>query len=332
MGSQTTAEPMTAPVQGDRRAPVSVETRLEEQRNALVQQDAILDLATMSEDDFNRALDRAGIARKRVERILESVLVPGAHFGNPENDGRKAFKHPVLYLAGAEALITMFRLQVYEVMEKQRETVIVDPTLDAAGNIADPGFVSVTVCYGIAMGNGTIGGTTIANCNSREKRFRKFSGKEKWTYEDARETLHDCISIAIKRAVVRLVRGALGLTPWLATEEEMDAAAEREKKKLLADPWTKEDKTRVYAEARKYGIQTTEQFFKLRDHVLGRGEIGTGDDVARLLIAIPTWDVATGAPKATPLDENADDDELSDREIAAQDERNERAARTSTQR
>jgi len=309
---------------------VSTETRLEEQRNTLVQQDAIADLAEMSQDDFEKALARAKTARQRVEHILDHVLVPGAHFGNPEVRGAKAFKHPILFLAGAEALITMFRLQVGEVHGKERETLIVPPTLDAGGKIVDPGFVSITVCLGIRMGNGVDGGSTIANCNSREKRFRKSYGEGKWTYEDARETIHDCISIAIKRAVVRLVRGALGLTPWLATEEEMDAASERDKQKLLSAPWTKADKEKVYAAAREVGITTKGKFAEFVQEILGRQEIGTGEDVAALLNAI----AKRANPDADDLeDEDDDEDDLAeDRAVVDHEDRVSRTSASATAR
>jgi len=44
--------------------------------------------------------------------------------------------------------------------------------------------------------------------------------------------------MAEKRAKVRLVRGVLGLTEWLATEEEMEAAAQREGEKPMQQ-WTR---------------------------------------------------------------------------------------------
>lgn len=318
----------TGPVSDQPTGPFGLPRR--EEATALVQQSAIADLADMSEVDFNKALERAKVARQRVEHILDHVLIPGAHFGNPEVDGKKAFKHPILFLAGAEALVTMFRLQIVEVMGKDRETIIVPPTLDATtGKTLDPGFVSITVTYGISMASGAITVQTTTNCNSREKRFRRFSGQQKWTYEDARETIHDCLSIAIKRAVVRLVRGALGLTPWLATEEEMEAAADREAKKLLTEPWTKADRERVYAEARKAGIDTKGKFAAFVQATLGRSEVGQGEDVAKLLLALKT----PTPSEHDPLDEDEDEDEddilAQDRAVVEREERGARGSRAS---
>lgn len=247
---------------------------------------ALMDLGSMSDSDFESALKRATVATKRVKIILDNLLIEGAHYGNPKN----SFKHPILFGAGAEKLETTFRLAVYAV-PPERETVVVPPTI-VDGVIADPGFVSVTVFRGISTMSGVPIGQSSANCNSRERRFRKQGSKVQWTYDDARETLNDCIAIAEKRAKVRLVRGALGLTEWLATEEEMEAAAAAEDEKSLIS-WTKDEKDAVYAAAQRKGLRHR-AFTELVWNTLGRKDVGTGADVEALLAAIETWTPAAG--------------------------------------
>jgi hypothetical protein len=269
--------PVAAPVPTTR---VAVRTREDDMKSAIART-PITDLATMSDEAFDMALQRAKLARRRVEKILDEMLVSGAHYGNPTtSNGRTAFKKPILFQAGAEHLETTFRLTVYET-QPGTVTEIVPPTLDDRGNEVDPGFVSVTVHRALYTMDGTQVGTTTANCNSREKRFRAY-GDKGWTYKDARETLNDCIAMAEKRAKVRLVRGALGLTPWLANEDEMAGAAKDDKP---VTPWTDEEKKRVYDAATAAGMKRRELGELVRT-TLGSEYVGTGEDVKKLLAAI----------------------------------------------
>lgn len=289
---------MTSPISGpvsDAPATIGrVVTRTpDDDRLSAVARQPITDLATMSDDAFEAALERATKAQQRVGKILERVLISGAHFGNPQKDGKAVFPKPILFQSGAEVLENTFRLAIYAV-EPDRETIIEPATLGPKGEITDPGFVSVTVHRVLHALDGTRIGITSANCNSREKRFRRFGSGGRWTYDDARETLNDCIAMAEKRAKVRLIRGALGLTAWLASEEEMEAATKepeekpKEQEDRPIEPWTPEEQEQCYAAAQAKGIKR-KAFTALVKETLGTSRIGSGPDVVKVLAAIEAW-------------------------------------------
>lgn len=283
-------DPLTGPVSEPNDAPTGPFGLPRKESAALVAGQAarVADLADMSEPEFEAALARADKARRRVERILDNMLIPGAHYGNPKN----AFQHPILKLAGAEVLETNFRLTIYAPTTggtTDRDVTIIPPTYGIDGKtILDPGWVSVTLSRGIMAPDGSRIGITTANCNSREKRFKKHgsSSTEKFTYQDARETLHDCLSIAEKRCKVRLVRGALGLTAWLESEEEMEASVAEED--TPTELWTEVEKKSVYDAAQKKGLGRRALTALVQD-TLGRTQVGAGADVTKLLAAIEAW-------------------------------------------
>src|SRR3990167_7038172 len=120
MTSTTEPEVISGPIEEPPvRGSVAIRTRENERLSALAQT-PITDLATMSDDAFEAALRRAKIAKQRVARILDEVLVNGAHYGNPVGyNGKPVFKKPICYQAGAELLETTFRLTVYSVGDDQ---------------------------------------------------------------------------------------------------------------------------------------------------------------------------------------------------------------------
>jgi hypothetical protein len=162
-------------------------------------------------------------------------------------------------------------------------------------------YVSVTVYRTIVDRSGNEGGRVAASCTTKEKRFKRRDGKG-YVFDDAREVLHDCRQMAEKRAEVLLVRGALGLTAFLAAEDEMDEALQQPEKPLV--PWSEDEKRRVYAAAADKGIGKR-QFATLVQETLGRPTVGTGPDVVAMLAAIAEWKPPVTATESTMEDAEA---------------------------
>ncbi len=244
-----------------------------EKPTALARPDA--DLGALTESEFELALAKLETRKKRMDRILDSYLVPSAHYGNPvTKSGRPVFNKPILYRAGADELAVTFGLEV--VAEVERQDVIVE----------GPDYCSVTVRRAICDRAGRLIDRTVASCTTKEKRFKKTDGSGT-TFEDARECLNDLHAMAEKRAKVRLVVTALGLGAWLAAEEEMEASLEAQDEKPLT-LWSDEEKRRVYDAANAKGMGK-KSFLALIVSTLGRDKVGTGADVEQLLAAIAAW-------------------------------------------
>jgi hypothetical protein len=170
-------------------------------------------LGEMSDLAFNQAVARAKTAQKRLQRLFDEVLVEGAHYGNPKApNGKTAFNKPICYKGGADSLAEGFRLHIEKPADAE----------DAV--IATEEFCSVTVTRILLNWAGVVLDRATASCTTKEKRFRTKYGDDGWVYRDARECLNDCYAMAEKRAKVRMVVATLGLGPWLAAEEEMEAS------------------------------------------------------------------------------------------------------------
>jgi len=254
-----------------------------ERPTALARPDA--DLGALTESEFEHALAKIETRKKRMDRILESHLVPNAHFGNPvTKGGTPVFAKPILYRAGADELAVTFGLQI--IAEVDRPDTIVE----------NSEYCSVTVRRAICDRAGRLIDRTVASCTTKEKRFKKTNGSG-YTFEDAREALNDLHAMAEKRAKVRLVVTALGLGAWLAAEEEMEASLDATPDEKPLTPWTDEEKRQVYdaANAKGMGKKT---FLALIQSTLGREKVGTGADVQQLLAAIAAWEKPTATTKA----------------------------------
>lgn len=242
------------------------------------------DLGSLSDQQFETALARIETRKVRMQRILESFLVPDAHFGKPPG-----IKKPILYRAGADELASAFRLEI--VTDPAKPDVVV----------AESDFASVTVHRAVLDGAGRLVARTTASCTSKEKRFKRADGTG-FVYADARETLNDLHAMAEKRAFVRLTVSALGLAAWLSAEEEMSDSLEEKEQPLT--PWTVEEKADVYAAAKQKGLGK-KAFLALIQQTLGREKVGSGDDVVQLKAAIAAWQKPTttteSASTTTPV-------------------------------
>ena len=175
-----------------------------------IRDDQVFDVATLSEEQFEHGLQQLKRRQQRMQQILDTVLVEGVHYGNPTIKGttKKAFEKPMLLQAGAEELAKFFRLTC-----RHAEPPIIAATRD---------YCTVTVSLGCFDIGGRLITVRSASCNSLEKRFKRGSGG--WTYTDAREVVHQCLTMAEKRAQTLVVRAATGATGFFAAEEEMERA------------------------------------------------------------------------------------------------------------
>ena len=225
------------------------------------------DIAAIDEDEFGRGLERLKVRQRRMQRILDTVLIPGAHYGNPNN----AWKKPRLFKAGAEELSNLFRFS---------PRLIGEPLI-----VCTPDFVSVTVRIALYDSRGHYLAEKGGNCNSLEKRFKARDGG-KFTWTDPREALHDCYSMAEKRAFVAAVLGASGAEAFFANGERLEKAlaAEAEDMEDQAEEGegnrkqaTKEEVRELMFKARDRGIETREQWVEFVERTLGRRFVSAGD-------------------------------------------------------
>jgi hypothetical protein len=297
---------------GDRSRPSAALVELDNRRRAVTEalsDQRGKDLADLTDAEFLEGVRRVKLVQSRMQTLLQEVLVQEVHFGNPNN----AFKKPILLKAGAEELRRLMRLTV-----RRAEP---DEIVSSAE------FVSVVVTLGIYDAVGRLLGTHRAACTTKEKRFKKFNGQG-WTFDDAREVLHDCLAMAEKRAASGLTCEVSGATGFFANAEAM--AAELDDDKVIT-PWTKEEKARVYETASKKKMSRNE-IAALVLATLGRAQVGSGDDVDLLIAAIKTWErpkkaseasadsgpapaAAASAPQLTPEQERQRDLEL-DKELS----------------
>lgn len=243
------------------------------------------DLADLSDVEFEEGLKRLKLVQHRIQKLLETALVEGAHYGNPETgNGGTAFKKPILYKAGAEELRRLMRYSLRRLSAD--EITITDPTPESP-----EGFVAVVVEMGLFDATGRLLAVKRAACTTKEGRFRKYGKNPGWTYDDAREKLHDCLTMAEKRCGTLLTCEATGATAFLANGEEMESALEEAERPIT--PWTDAEKKAVYAKAAEKGIGR-KAFAALVLKELGRAAVGTGPDVVNLLSAIARWTPGTG--------------------------------------
>lgn len=257
-------------------------------------------IAAIPEKEFERLAATERLGQQRLQHLLHHVLVRDVHYGQVKaKDGSPVFPKPVLLDAGAVAAMNAFRFQMVAIAP-DRETIVESP------KDGDRGFVSVVVHRALYTLGGVCLATTSAACTSKERRFRKFGTKDGWVFDDAREVLHDLISMAIKRARVRLVRDALGLAPWLSSEEEMEKAIEdAERRDRPIHPWTEEEKQQVYAAAQVKGLKRR-ALERLVVETLGTAKVGAGQDVERILAAIAAWEPPAPAKKSSSSSSSAE--------------------------
>lgn len=230
-----------------------------------------LDLGEMTDEEFNNAVQTMERRTVRVKRIMETFLVVDVHYGNPKNEeGRKAFKKPILYQTGAQHLRGIFGYTpVY----------VLDPEVTLTAE-----FVSVRVTIALRDRNGRLSAPRSGVCTSHEKRFHKYNGKG-FTWKDAREVYHDCMAMAEKRASGLSTIETLGLGGHFEVEDKKDDG--------VLEKWTPAEKSRVVDAAKAKGITTRGAFRQLLLDTLGREQVGSGEDVEKLLKAIAEWKGST---------------------------------------
>ncbi len=252
-----------AEVRGERRAMLDMQAE-REARTIELRDRPGFDLADVDETEFEKGLAKLKLRQQRLQRILDTSLLQGVHYGNPvDRNGNPVFKKPMLYQAGAEELRKLFRLSPVRVG---------DPLI-----IADDKFVSVTATMAVQDSMGRTLAVRSGSCNTLEKRFEGRGGGR--IFKDPRETIHVCLTMAEKRALTLATRDATGATAFFCAEEEMNEA-------LAPQPWTEEEKKQVIAVARKAGLKTRGELKALAVEVLGSEFVGTGEDVAQLLTAL----------------------------------------------
>ncbi|MGH7510898.1 MAG: hypothetical protein ACREMZ_15705 [Gemmatimonadales bacterium] len=269
-----------------------------EARNlALMENKPGFDLALISDEDFEAGLQRIKIRQVRLQRIIKEILIPEVHFQTKDNKGNVIFEKPHLTIAGGSELRNQFRL-VCKPIEPPAVTI-------------QPGFVTVSVTVGCYDSAGRLLGARSGACNTLERRFRKRGGSG-WTYDDPREAVHQCTTMAEKRGAKLITAEVTGAVAFFANEDAMEAALGEDE--AAPEPWSELDKKMVYARAGKIGIRSGEEFAAFAREVLGRQDIGFigAADVKLLLEAIESRK-SKGQAAGQPEARTAEDDEFEKR-------------------
>lgn len=240
---------------------------IERLRGELVRlEHADFDITAISEKEFTAALAKDKLRQERIEKIVKNRLEEGKHYGKVPS-----VQKDFLWQTGAQALRQIFR---YTLRQPDPPVVTVEKDL-----------VSVIVTVGVFDALGRLLCTRSGSCNTKEKRFQ--SKRDGWIYKDPREQLHNCLAMAEKRAGVLATLEATGASAIFANADELDRVTDPEEDAgALGEPWSEAEKTAVYKAAKAQGIATLEQFKQFVQDELGRGFVGTGADVQRLLSAL----------------------------------------------
>jgi len=217
------------------------------------------DIAAMSDAQFEEALALHKKRQERVQKVLLNLLERGLDYGTvPGVEGDFPWE-------GAADKVARFLRWNVKLMNDRSVEITNDALL-------------VTLELGIFDQQGQLLATCLRGCSSKEKRFRKRNGG--WRFDDHREVLNECVSMAAKRAKVAGVLSAAGIKGVFKSLEARDASDEG------AEPWTKEEQRWVKEAAKKAGMKTRDEIRQLAIDVLGRDFVGTGEDVRTLLEAI----------------------------------------------
>ena len=295
----------------------SVALELDHRREAatLALREQQADLAEISDQEFERRLASAKRGYERMQRIFAELMVDGVHYGTKDQRGRNVFKSPDLTQAGVQLLERQFRLTP-ELLGEPLE-------------IVRPDFVSVTATVQVRDGAGRICAVRGASCTSQEARFFerprskgfqdqaappigddeapidtatdaevRADKRGKPLYVDAREVLHQCRTMAEKRARKLAVADA---TQWSAFQKDRSRAAIEAAMKAGARPWTQDEFRQVMKASERAGIKKKSELKALIEKTVAHPEPPlSGDEVVRVLAALAVY-----LPPATKADEHA---------------------------
>lgn len=259
-----------AEMSGERHAMLAMQPEREAATIALANRPGY-DIATITDQEFEQGLERLKVRQQRMQKVLDTALTDGIHYGNPNN----AFPKPMLLQPGVEELIKLFRLS-----PRHGHPPIIE---------SSETFVSVTVMIEILDSMGRLLAARSGSCNTMEKRFRGRGGNG-FTFKDAREMLHNCQAMAEKRALKFAVSAATGATAFFANEEEMAEALAEDVPEPT--PWTDDERKAVQKAAVAAGLKTRDDLKAFVSETLGREFVGTGEDVATLIMALKKRQIA----------------------------------------
>lgn len=236
------------------------------------------DLASLTDEQFEGGLAKLTLVQDRIKRLIGTALVKDIHYGDPNG----AFKRKILFKSGAQELRRVMRLQVR--------------TIDKQITV-EPDFVSVVVEVVAVDAMGRTVATASGACNSKEKRFRQRSG-DGWTYRDPRETLHDCLAMAEKRAGVAVTLEASGATGFFADKDAIQDIEEAEYE--VRAEWSSEQREEFIRVAMKVNRMTKSEMLEWLEAYLGDDrQKAYSDEVPALMDAIGRWKPAPKAESET---------------------------------
>ena len=259
--------------EGNRRAGVALERHREEASQIIHASRDAFALEHLTDDEFAEAMALAKKKQQRVKQVVMGLLEDGTHYGTAPG-----IPKPFAWQGAGDEIRRIYRWSAR-------------PTKPATISSSQE-FVSATVTIGIFDSNGTLLLERSGVCNTKENRFKsKSSG---WTYVDAREKEHDCLSMAEKRATLKATLAAAGATTYFQNPNGLDVGETDGEDDAPA--WSDEQKKAFTTAARAAGMKSGAEIAEFVAKILGERAVLERD--------IPTLTMALEAYKAgrvTPL-------------------------------
>jgi len=222
------------------------------------------DIATLSDEEFERTLKLEKKRQERVKAVILNDLEEGLDYGTVPGVPK-----PFAWEGSGDKIARRFRWTVRLMSEAQV--------------VANADMVMATVEVGVFDTAGRTIHTVVRNCSSTEKRFKnKKTGK--WKFDDAREVVNECISMAFKRGKVAAVLSAAGAKGYFAAPELLEPADDHVDEEK--NTWTPEERSMLFTMAHEAGITNSTAFGWFVDEVLHQNFVRTGVDVEKLVQAL----------------------------------------------
>ena len=260
---------------GQERASMAIARRREEGNLEVLATREAFALERLSDDEFKHALELAKTKQRRVKQVVMNLLEEDVHYGKVPG-----IPKPFAWQGAGDEI-----RRIYRWAARPSGPAHVEQSQE---------YVSAIVTVGVFDNVGNLLLERSASCNTREKRFKNQKSGA-WSYVDAREKLHECITMAEKRATLKCTLAAAGATTYFANPDGLDAED--------TPPWTPEEKSAFQKAAAKAGIKSGAQLQTFVITTLGAERPVLQSDIPRLYEGLANLKNDQHHPVADPVKE-----------------------------
>lgn len=247
-------------IRGEQRGAMSLDRQREAASLAIAGRDAGWALEQLTDEEFDHLLELDRKKEERVRKLITNRLTAGVHYGTVPG-----IQKPFAWEPTADEILKLFRWDCRPIGE---------PTVHRATD-----YVEATVTVGVFNLRGNqVGASAMRSCGTLERRFKnQKSGK--WKFDDPREAVNECVSMAFKRAKVAATLGAAGAKHFFANPELLEAGEEAAETAAAepVDLLSEEELKPILVAARKAGIPTAAAFRDFITRHLGHAYVTKAD-------------------------------------------------------